>query len=216
MPKAKPFTKDQILNAMAKTKSVKATARYLNCSYQHIKRWMKEFKDEETGLTLFELHKNQCGKGIPKFLSHSPFRKKEPAILDVIEGRIDASHFNPDKLKYRMIEGGYLKEECGSCGFHESRVLDSKLPLLMHFKDGNKQHYGLDNVHMLCYNCYFLFVANIFTDKDIEAIEDHKPISKTTEAVNWELDDYHMKRLKDIGLYKEDEDDDPYSLVSRK
>ena len=125
MPKAKPFTKDQILNAMDKTKSVKSAARYLNCSYQHLKKWMKEFKDSETGLTL----------------------------LEVIEGRIDAAHFHPDKLKYRMIEGGYLKEECNNCGFHESRVLDGKLPLLMHFKDGNKQHYGLNNVHLLCYNC---------------------------------------------------------------
>ena len=78
MPKAKPFTKDQILNAMDKTKSVKSAARYLNCSYQHLKKWMKEFKDSETGLTLFELHKNQSGKGIPKFLSSTPFRKKEP------------------------------------------------------------------------------------------------------------------------------------------
>ena len=62
MPKAKPFTKDQILNAMDKTKSVKSAARYLNCSYQHLKKWMKEFKDSETGLTLFELHKTKAEK----------------------------------------------------------------------------------------------------------------------------------------------------------
>ena len=47
MPKAKPYSKQQILGAMAKTKSVKAAARYLNCSYHHLKRWMKLYTDEE-------------------------------------------------------------------------------------------------------------------------------------------------------------------------
>ena len=59
MPKRRDFTKTEILNAMDKTKSVKVAARYLNCSYQHLKPWMKFYKDEETGLTLFDLHKNQ-------------------------------------------------------------------------------------------------------------------------------------------------------------
>ena len=66
MPKAKPFTKDQILNAMDKTLSVRAAARYLNCSYQHLKKWMKEYKDEKTGLTLFELNKNSLSRIILK------------------------------------------------------------------------------------------------------------------------------------------------------
>ena len=97
MPKAKPFTKQQVLGAMAKTKSVKAAARYLNCSYHHLKRYMKLYTDVETGKSLFEIHKNQCGKGIPKFLKGSG---KEPALIDIIEGRIDPSSFSPEKIKY--------------------------------------------------------------------------------------------------------------------
>jgi hypothetical protein len=48
-------------------------------------------------------------------------------------------------------------------------------------------------------------------------LEDHKSLSNTTEAVNLELDDYHLQRLKELGLYDspKDKDDDPYSLVSR-
>ena len=124
MPKAKHVSKEQIINAMDKIKSVRGAARYLNCSYQHLKKWMKFYKDEATGKTLFELHKNQSGKGVPKFLSHAPFGRKEPAILDIINGVVDPSNFNPQKIKYRMIEGGYLKEECYKCGFNERRVLD--------------------------------------------------------------------------------------------
>ena len=81
MPAAKPISKDMCLTAMDKTKSVKAAARYLNCSYHHLKRYVKLYVDEETGKTLFDKHKNQQGKGIPKFLRASG---KEPALVDII------------------------------------------------------------------------------------------------------------------------------------
>ncbi len=65
MPKAKPLGKELILAAMAKTKSNKAAARYLNVSYIHYKGWAKRYEATEPGYSnLFEQHKNQCGKGI--------------------------------------------------------------------------------------------------------------------------------------------------------
>ena len=215
MPSAKPLSKEVIASAMDKTKSVRGAARYLNCSYQHLKKWMKLYKDEASGKTLFELHKNQSGKGVPKFLSHAPFGRKEPAILNIINGVVDPSNFNPQKIKYRMIEGGYLREECYKCGFNERRVLDYKIPLLMHFKNGNKQNYTLENVEMLCYNCYYLSVGDLYTGKQIENIEDHKPINNG--QVDWEVDDYTLERFKELGLYdsKPLDSDDPYDLVSR-
>jgi len=166
MPKAIHLSKEQILAAMDKTKSVRAAARYLNISYQHLKKWMKVYKDEN-GVTLFEAHKNQSGKGIPKFLSASHYNKKEPALLDILEGRVNPAHFNPQKIKYRMITEGYLKEECYNCGFHERRVSDYKTPLILHFKNGNKQHYSLNNMEMLCYNCYYLTVGDLYTDNSL-------------------------------------------------
>jgi hypothetical protein len=212
MAKAKPLTKEMILSAMDKTRSVRAAARYLNCSYVHLKMYMKMYKDEN-GVSLFDLHKNQSGKGIPKFLSVSHHNKKEPAILDVIEGRVDASHFNPQKLKYRMITEGYLKEECANCGFHERRVSDYKSPLIMHFKDGNKQHYGMGNLEMLCYNCYFLMIGDVFGDKQIEGLEDHKPTYNS--QVDWEIDDYTKQRLIELGLEKPAPKDDGSEFISR-
>jgi len=71
MPKAKPLIKEQILLAMRHTKSNKAAARYLNCSYIHYKGWAKQYHEFEGGRNLFEIHKNQAGKGIPKFLTAS-------------------------------------------------------------------------------------------------------------------------------------------------
>lgn len=212
MPKAKHLSKDQVVLAMNKTKSVRAAARYLNVSYIHMKKWMKFYKNEN-GITLFEAHKNQSGKGIPKFLSNNGTRKKDPALLDVIEGRIDPAHFNPQKIKYRLIEEGYLKEECCNCGFHERRVSDYKIPLILHFKDKNKQHYRLENMEMLCYNCYFLMVGDVFNNKQIEGLEDHKPVNESN--IEWELDDYTLQRLKELGLNQTPPPEDGSEFISR-
>ena len=213
MPDAKPLSKEDILRAMNVTMSNKAAARYLHVSYIHYKKWAKNYDATEEGYpNLFEQHKNQAGKGIPKFLrADGP----EPALLDIIEGRVDASSFSPDKLKYRLITEGYLAEECAVCKFHERRVSDYKIPLLLNFKDNNKKNWNKDNIELLCYNHYFLQVGDIFSDKQIKGIEDHVPTYQSD--VEWELDDYQRQRLEELGLIdKKPNDDDPYSLVSRK
>jgi len=204
MPKAKPLSKEQILAAQAKTKSNMAAARYLHVSYQHYKKWAKLYK-------LFADHKNQSGKGIPKFLKGP---KKMPHMLEIIEGRIAASSFDPNKLKYALIEQGYLSEECAVCSFKERRVLDYKMPLLLHFQDNNSNNYSLDNVQLLCYNHYFLTVGDIFNDKDVKQIESKQEHFGTSEKVEWEVDDYHLQRLKELGLDGDDEDD-PNQYISR-
>ena len=201
MPKAKPLSKEQIVAATNKTLSNRAAARYLNVSYQHFKKWAKLYKNDN-GETLFDAHKNQSGKGIPKFLKG---QGKEPALLDIIEGRVDASSFSPDKIKYRLITEGHLLEECSNCGFKERRVVDYKIPLILHFKDKNKQNYRKENIELLCYNCYFLTVGDIFNDKQIKGLEDHKPVNNS--EVDWELDDYQKQRLEELGLGDEPEDD---------
>ncbi len=204
MPKAKPLSKAQILAAQAKTKSNMAAARYLHVSYQHYKKWAKLYK-------LFDSHKNQSGKGIPKFLKGP---KKMPHMLEIIEGRIAASSFDPNKLKYALIEQGYLSEECSVCSFKERRVLDYKMPLLLHFQDGNSNNYSLDNIQLLCYNHYFLTVGDIFNDKDIKQIESKQEHFGTSEKVEWEVDDYHLQRLKELGL-DDDSEDDINQYISR-
>jgi transposase len=207
MPKAKPLSKELIVAAMNKTKSNRAAARYLNVSYVHYKKWAKIY-ESDTHDNLFEQHKNQSGKGIPKFLKSTG---KEPALVDIIEGRVDASSFSPDKLKYRLITEGYLLEECAVCKFKERRVLDYKMPLLLHFKDGNKKNYRKENIELLCYNHYFLTVGDIFSDKQVKGIEDHKPVNQGD--VEWELDDYQKQRLIELGLHKEE--DDGLDIISR-
>ena len=200
MPAAKPLSKAQIVAAQAKTLSNMSAARYLHVSYQHYKRYAKLYK-------LFAGHKNQSGKGIPKFLNNG---KKFPAMIEIIEGRIAASSFDPNKLKYSLIEQGYLLEECAVCKFNERRVLDYKMPLLLHFKDKNSNNYSLDNVQLLCYNHYFLQVGDIFNKQDVKQLESQQEHYGTSETIEFEVDDYHLQRLKELGLDGEDDDVDQY------
>jgi len=65
---------------------------------------------------------------------------------------------------------------------------------------------------LLCYNHYFLFVGDIFNDKQIENIEEHKTVNQG--EVDWEIDDYHLQRLKELGL--DDGEDEEYDIVARR
>ena len=110
MPKRRDLKKEEILAAMGKTKSNRAAARYLNCSYTHYKMWAKVYEATEPGYdNLFTQHLNPSGKGIPKFLKSTG---KEPPLLDIIEGRADASSFSPEKLKYRNCVYNRAAQAC--------------------------------------------------------------------------------------------------------
>ena len=43
----KIYSKEDLLRAMKVTKSVRAAARYLNCSYQHIKPYFKSYRVDD-------------------------------------------------------------------------------------------------------------------------------------------------------------------------
>lgn len=197
----KILTKEQILQAQKVTKSNRAAARNLHVSFGHYKTYAKMYTDEATGKTLYDLHYNPSGKGIPKFLK---IDGKEPALLDILEGRIPPDHFTPDKIKDRILREGLLEEKCSRCGIDEKRVIDARAPLILHFKDGNKRNYSLKNINLLCYNCYFLYIGNIFSSKQIQALEDFHE-GKIVKEPTWQLDEYQIEHLKELGLYDEEE-----------
>lgn len=194
------LSKEQCLAAMSKTRSNRAAARYLHVSFNHYKKYAKLYKDEETGETLWELHKNESGKGIPKFLSG---KGKEPPILDILEGRVSIHHFTPKRIKQRIIQEALLEENCHRCGFEERRVADFRVPLVLQHKNGNKEDFRLDNLEFLCYNCSFLYAISPISDKQVEKMEDY--VEKHGEAFDWEVDESHIEHLKELGLWSKDE-----------
>jgi hypothetical protein len=198
MPASKPISREDVLRAMRFTKSNRAAAKYLGCSYQHYKPFAKNFKVDETdhnSPSLFDAHKNQSGKGIPKFL---PNRRKEPNVKNIVETGTGWESFTPEKIKARLIAEGYLKEECYACGFCERRVTDYKMPLLLNFKDGYKNNYLLDNLELLCYNHYFLLVADPLTPNQVRHIEDNTEVKEI--AHDWDLDEAALENMKALGL----------------
>ena len=201
----KYYSKTDLLRAMRFTKSVKAAARYLGCSYQHVKPYFKMYKvddDDINSLTLFQVHKNQQGKGIPKFL---PNKRREPNVKNIVETGTGWESFTPEKIKQRILAENYLKDECYKCGCNEKRVTDYKAPLLLNFIDSNKMNYLLSNLELLCYNCYFLFVADPLTPNQVRDIEDHQEAKAKAhewgvENIPTVVDDEHLENMRALGL----------------
>lgn len=211
MPSAsKILSKEDILRAQKVTRSNMAAARYLHVSYNHYKKYAKMYKAED-GRTLLEVHMNQAGAGIQKFALKG---KDRIPLMDLLEGRVPIEHFDAKDIKKRLIIEGLVEEVCAKCGFAERRITDTKVPVILNFKDGNKKNFHLDNIEFLCYNCSFLYAASPIEEKQAEAMEDY--VKTRNDEPDWELDEAHIEHLKSLGLYDEDEENTPGSeYISR-
>lgn len=199
---SKLLTEQQIRQAMKHTKSNRAAARYLNVSFPTYALYAKTYLDQELGKTLYDLHSNQFGKGIPKFQRSS----KEPRMEELLKAGMSVESYSIDKLKARLLYEGFLGAECSKCGFHEARVLDYKVPLILAFKDNNKSNWLIENLEMLCYNCYYLYVGDIFTKKQVQFLEDASaPVVQPAQS-DWELDEYYKEHFRDLGLMSKADD----------
>ena len=167
--KQKIITKEQLLNAMKMTKSNMSCARYLGISYMHYSRYAKSYIDEESGKTLFDLHKNQAGKGIRKHLGG-----KDPDLKSLMEGELYVKSYNLNRYKDRLIQEGYIEEKCNSCGF--------------------------------------LYIGDVFNEKQIKHIEEDAPIKKD-DQINWEMDENMLQHFQEIGLVDEDDSEDYISRI---
>lgn len=150
------LTEPQIRQAMALTRSNQQAAVYLKVSFPTYKKYAKLFKDKN-GVSLFDLHKNQSGRGMVK--PREDDRKFK--LDDILMGKHPT--YPKDKLFRRIIASQYMAEQCSHCGFHKKRATDLKIPLIMHHINGNQCDHRLDNLELLCYNCYFLLVGNLNT-----------------------------------------------------
>lgn len=195
---SKVLYREDIERAIRMTKSNKAAARYLHCSFPHYRKYATLYKAED-GRTLFETHLNQAGKGVPKFLTG---RAKQAPLEEILNGTFPVEHFKPAKIKAALISEGYLAEQCNRCEFGEARLLDGKVPLILTFKDKNKHNYHRDNIELLCYNCSFLYAASPISDEQVEQMEDY--IELQVRDYDWEIDQAHIDHLKELGLWEED------------
>lgn len=139
----KPILRHQIEEAQLHTKSNMAAARYLEVSYVQYRKYAKLYG-------LFYSHMNEKGVGISKGFSHS---KKGIPLSQIFKNQHPSYSLN--RLKGRLVRGGFLEEKCDRCGLEEKRITDDKAPLLLTFKD-QMRDFTKDNLILLCYNCMFL------------------------------------------------------------
>lgn len=144
----------QIETAMKITRSNRAAAEYLRVSYNLYKKYAKLYRDS-SGVSLFDLHKNQCGSGISK----THVSKKRFKLDEILLGKYP--QYPREKLLRRMVVSGYIEERCNHCGYHQKRPTDLKTPLILHHLNGNMTDHRRENLEILCYNCYFVLVGDI-------------------------------------------------------
>jgi hypothetical protein len=71
------------------------------------------------------------------------------------------------KLRNRLLSLGIFPEVCNSCGYCERRVTDDTVPLLLDHVDGDETNHCVENLQMLCINCYYMQTGNPYNkDKD--------------------------------------------------
>lgn len=152
--KTKVLLQSQIENAMRHTLSNKAAAEYLRVSYTLYRKYAKMYKDA-SGVSLFQKHKNQSGKGVYKF--------KKTGLGITLDDILLGKHPNYPirRLQKRLIASKYIVEQCARCGFNEKRPVDLKAPLLINHINGNTSDHQRANLELLCYNCYYITVGNI-------------------------------------------------------
>ena len=135
------LTKNKLLEAQKYTKSNMEAARWLKVSYNTYKKWAKYYD-------VFEQHLNQSGVGVKK-----GWATYKIPLDDILTGKRECK-YSIGMLKKRLIEEGYMVEECDICGWNEERITDEKICLNIDFIDGKTSNKYIENMRLLCPNCY--------------------------------------------------------------
>jgi hypothetical protein len=149
--------------AIANTKSNAEAARFMKVSFSTWKKYAKLYIDRETGKSLYDLHTNQAGQGIKKDVfraTSGPY-----PIDEILEGK--HPNYPSWKLRNRLFSLNIFAEECNCCGYAERRITDDTVPLLLDHVNGDETDHRLENLQMICLNCWYQQVGNPF-NKDKE------------------------------------------------
>jgi hypothetical protein len=201
MPVARPLSRQDIENAIANTFGNKEAARYIHVDYKHFRTYAKMYKNAE-GISLYDANARKGGRG-KKSISKRE-RQAHIYIKKLVNGIGVPIEQDSLKIKDVLLRECFLEPKCYHCGFNEERVIDKKAPLLVNFKDKDKMNYKLENLELLCYNCYFLYIGNIMNDKQIYKFEDFIPSSPKINEKVWEISPEQMEALNNMTFEDQD------------
>ena len=151
----KVITKNMILEAQKHTQSSAAAARWIGVEYNTYKKWAKQYG-------VFEQHLNPTGKGIKT----KGWGSYKVDVEDVVLGKRQPPwRWSHSTVKKQLIDKGYWTDECSVCGYNEVNMKTDKVCLNIDFIDGEHQNFLLDNIRLLCANCYLSFNGVFFGSK---------------------------------------------------
>jgi len=176
----------EIEEAMANTKSNIAASKWCKVSFTTYKKYASNYFDSD-GKSLYEKHKNQTGRGISQF--REGHHGNQYPLEDLLEGK--HPEYPTWKLLKRLIKHKVKDECCEICNFQENRPGDGKVPLILGFNDRNKKHRALDNLIVMCYNCFFLHQGKLAGGKDAPYPRKNSTLLKHE---NLDEEDYDMLR----------------------
>ena len=147
----KMLLEGQILAAQEISKSEQQVADKLGVSFMTYRKYAKMYG-------IYGRVSNKAGIGIDKSIKNDDTGKYP--LSQILEGKFP--NYSVTRLKERMLRGKRIEQKCNKCNFSEQRVTDNTTPLLMNFLDGNEKNKKQDNIELLCYNCYYLYINNPF------------------------------------------------------
>ena len=136
------LTRNMIESAIQNTKSNAAAARWVGVDYNTYKKYAKRYG-------LFDKGLNQSGVGIRK-----GYGSYKIDVADILSGA-RKNPYTLARFKRRLIDEGYLLEECGICVFNERNLVTDVICLKIDFIDGDTTNYQVDNLRLLCPSCYY-------------------------------------------------------------
>ena len=148
--KARPLLESEIKAAQDESHSAAEAARKLDVSYNTYKKYAKMYG-------IMERCKCVDATGLPKV--HNPYKGKYP-LEEILMGMHPS--YPPHKLRKKIFSAKLKTEQCEVCGYAEKRITDNKVPLILAFKDGDRGNHVLENLEIVCYNCYHNVYGNLF------------------------------------------------------
>jgi hypothetical protein len=139
------YTKEELQAAVRASHSIAGVCRMLQMKAAGGNYTTLKQKFEDWGIDTSHFR----GQGWNVGLKFKPNPKK-PLSEIMVKG----SRYQPYKLKRRILAVGMKMHKCESCGL--TTWLEDKIPLELHHTNGDKHDHRIENLQLLCPNCYAL------------------------------------------------------------
>jgi hypothetical protein len=149
-------------------KSNRDASQYLNVSFKRWKKYASLYIEKDSGKSYFQLllDRSNKAKGQRLIILKKLHRKKkwdEWYVKNILEklnnSELDVKKYTQKRLKEFLIANDVLVERCACCGYSEKNMITGKVPLLIDHIDCDYTNWKIENLQMLCFNCFSQLVG---------------------------------------------------------